>query len=281
MLDQRVNAKVFLRMTSLKDIIKYRLGRNKDEYLDNFQGAIDLVNSHTHQFDDLQVHMIKGKAVYEVKTLASLYYCRHINNLLRRLYKIKQSDRDVITKQIHSLLKDTSPFFVIKGDITNFYESIDRSNIIQKLKDDRLLDLRHINVIEKIFSNYNNDKGIPRGISFSSTLSELYLREFDDLIRRMPGIYYYARYVDDFIIFAHDECIDIDCVQKELSKFGLCINKTKTHKFISHLFYAKKQDITFLGYNHVVQNDSEVVVKISKKGLEKLKQELFLHFLIF
>lgn len=270
-------------MTSLKDIIRHNLGRNKDEYLSSFQCAIDSINNKTHEFDDVLTYQIKGKAVYKVESVASLFYARHINKLLKRLYKIKQADRDTITQQISALLMENSPFYVIKGDIANFYESINRDNLIKKLKDDRLLDLRHINVIEKLFCNsgINIQKGIPRGISFSSTLSELYLRCFDEIIRKMPGVYYYARYVDDFIIFTHDNVINVDCIENELSKLKLDLNKNKTHMFKSHLLSDGKQNITFLGYMHTVASDKKPVVKISNKRIRKIKTRIVLSFLAF
>ncbi|HAS1144422.1 TPA: hypothetical protein I3810_004231, partial [Enterobacter cloacae] len=108
MLDQRINPQVFLRMTSLKDIIRYKLGRNKEEYLSSFKEAIDLINSKSHNFDDIFSYDIKGKTIFKVQTIASLYYSRYINKTLKRLYKVKQSNRDIITQQINALLTETS-----------------------------------------------------------------------------------------------------------------------------------------------------------------------------
>lgn len=283
MLDQRINAKAFLRMTSLKDIIRYGLGRNKEEYLNSFQYSIDKINDKTHDFNDILSYQIKGKAVYKVNSVASLYYARHINHILKRLYKVKQSNREIITQQINALLTETSPFYVIKGDIANFYESVSREKLIRKLKDDRLLDLRHISVVESFFSNSTAGSmlGIPRGISFSSTLGELFLRAFDEAIRRMQSVYYYARYVDDFIIFTYDDAVSINNIADELFALGLKINKNKTHRFKSSLLLEGKQIINFLGYMHIVDKRQGAVIKISNKRVRKIKTRVVLSFLDF
>lgn len=281
MLDQRINAKTFLKMTSLKDIIRYKLGRDKAEYLESLQSAIDDISNKCHNFDDVLCYEIKGKKVYKLDTVASLYYARHINRLLKRLYKVKQSNRDDITQQTNVLLQETSPFYVIKGDIANFYESIDRVKLISKLKSDRLLDLRHVSVIEKIFSCAHGSVGVPRGISFSSTLSELYVRTFDDAIRGMTGVYFYARYVDDFIIFTHDDSVNINSIGDELSKLGLELNRNKTHKYSSNLLYNGKQCITFLGYMHFIDDSLNAVIKIANKRIRKIKTRIVLSFLDF
>ncbi|EPJ5335181.1 antiviral reverse transcriptase Drt3a [Enterobacter cloacae] len=281
MLDQRINPQVFLRMTSLKDIIRYKLGRNKEEYLSSFKEAIDLINSKSHNFDDIFSYDIKGKTIFKVQTIASLYYSRYINKTLKRLYKVKQSNRDIITQQINALLTETSPFYIIKGDVKDFYESINCDRVIRKLKEDKLLDLRHIAVIEQVLGNSKGSIGIPRGISFCSTLGELFVRKFDEEIRRMPGVYFYARYVDDFVIFTHDDEINISHIEKELSKLGLCLNKNKTHKYSSALLYKNKQCITFLGYMHEIHSKNNVLIKISNKRIKKIKTRIILTYLDF
>lgn len=45
------------------------------------------------------------------------------------------------------------------------------------------------------------ENGLPRGLSISSVMSELYMKYFDLRIRRLEGVYYYARFVDDIVVF--------------------------------------------------------------------------------
>ena len=42
--------------------------------------------------------------------------------------------------------------------------------------------------------------GVPRGIGISSLLSEIYMRDLDDCIKKRPEVIFYARYVDDIFI---------------------------------------------------------------------------------
>lgn len=56
------------------------------------------------------------------------------------------------------------------------------------------------------------------------------MRSFDNKARSLPGAYYYARYVDDIIIFSYKNIVDADI--KALKQFlpeGLKLNKQKSH----------------------------------------------------
>ncbi|MBF4410747.1 antiviral reverse transcriptase Drt3a, partial [Vibrio anguillarum] len=72
----------------------------------------------------------------------------------------------------------------------------------------------------------NSCSGLPRGLSISSTLSELYLRDFDSYIKSNSNVYYYARYVDDIIIICLDNVEEVDlALNKGLESLGLSVNE--------------------------------------------------------
>ena len=79
------------------------------------------------------------------------------------------------------------------------------------------------------------------------------MRYFDKEIRKISGVYYYARFVDDIIIFSTKEITKSTLKQiSELLPRGLALNLEKTNivKFHNNasLLLKNKLSITFLGY---------------------------------
>ena len=102
-----------------------------------------------------------------------------------------------------SLLKEKPSKWVIRLDIRNFYETIEREKLMSRFVEDGRLNYQSIYLLKNLFSNSSifKMKGLPRGLNISSVMSELYMKYFDLEIRRMDGVFYYARFVDDIIIF--------------------------------------------------------------------------------
>jgi hypothetical protein len=70
--------------------------------------------------------------------------------------------------------------------------------------------------------------GIPRGLNLSATLAELAMREFDDEVRALPTVYFYARYVDDMILFTFDDPDRVKANIQSVLPTGLALNEEKT-----------------------------------------------------
>lgn len=67
-------------------------------------------------------------------------------------------------------------------------------------------------------------------------MSELYMRKFDRWIRSYDSVYYYARFVDDIIVFSNSHKDSLNLIANLNSKLcelaeGLTINKNKTELF--------------------------------------------------
>jgi len=139
------------------------------------------------------------------------------------------------------LLQDGYPYYFIRLDISNFYESIDQNLLIEKLEKDGLLNATSLRLIRRILKNYSSlsgtaGRGLPRGIGSSAYLSELYLRDFDNLVRKGANVIYYARYVDDIIVAIAPpkgkNTTDYDVwIEQLLPQFKLEKNITKSHSF--------------------------------------------------
>ena len=139
------------------------------------------------------------------------------------MYKVRQSNRYNIIRQLINILNDDFPKYLIRTDIDDFYESIPRDKILAKINSDQLLTQTSKKIIRNIVLEYKrlskSDIGLPRGIGISAYLSELHMRAFDDAIKKHPKVVFYARYVDDIVIvFSPEEGSDISTYWSFLKK---------------------------------------------------------------
>jgi hypothetical protein len=282
LLDQNFTGKSLLRLTSINDVIRFKLGRKRSEYLEILELVAKKIVDEGCDFSALSFYEKKGKKIFKPSSLESVYSLRRVNKILGRIYKVKQADRDTITKQISSLVSDTSRYTIIKGDIKGFYESIPREAVIAKVESNRILSYQNRRIVRQVFScaSVSAVPGLPRGISISSSLSELYIREFDRYIRALEGVYYYARYVDDFIIFCHAKSGDIlEKIEKKLKQLELSLNYKKIKEIDSEMLSDNTEHLSFLGYEHFLDSDSSVKIRISRNRIRKIKTRIVLSFL--
>lgn len=312
MLNQEFTAKEFSYLVRRGDYFTYFKSSNEDEKVEDLrkellQYVVDNWNSCTNLFSTLKTTVLKGKTTYILEKikkdnsnlkqrLIDDFVLRKVNKNLRRIYGVHQSDRYKIIKNVKSLLSENLPFYVCKTDIKHFYETIDRDKILSDIKSSSILSFDTKDILEKFFSYelFHNIKGLPRGINISATLSEYFMRYFDKEVRKINGIYYYARFVDDIIIFSTEEITK--STLKQISKLlpqGLSLNLEKTNivKFHNNasLFLKDKLSITFLGYqffkyaekNAKGENKIKIKTIIAPKKIKKIKERLVKAFIAF
>ena len=194
---------------------KLQIEENKNEELENtLHELVESVNSKGFRFNFSKFHHEdSGKDVYPVKKdAASFYAMKQLQYNINRTFGVKQSDRYLISKQVQGLLKDNFPKIVLRTDIKGFYESVPQEKLLRLINDNQLLSPKSKALIKSLFYSYNEltgqlekpvseRRGIPRGAGISAYLSELFMRGVDNKIKRIENVYYYARYVDDIIIF--------------------------------------------------------------------------------
>jgi len=247
---------------------------------------------------------IRGKQVKVLDNVCDCLALRKVNDTIRRIYHIKQADRNKIVKQLSSLLSEQTPYAIVRADIKSFYESINAKNIIDKLHGDAYISQESMVILENYISDSTQYVGVPRGTCISATLTEMALQKFDISISRLEGVYYYARYVDDIIILTYRNPCDAIRKIKENLPEGLEINNKKTR--IIHVPCKKyssssldrlncketvacdKQSIAFdfLGYNFKFQcfikakkeEFKEVKIGIANKKIGKIKKRLISAF---
>ncbi|MDY0143591.1 MAG: antiviral reverse transcriptase Drt3a [Bacteroidales bacterium] len=252
--------------------------------------------------EKFEFDLLKTSKFYLTKKLTDILILRKLNDNIKRLYKEEQSNRRLIITQVKNLLEETCPFWVIKTDIKSFYESIERNRIVEKLQNDSMLSYHSVLLLNKVFDNKEliGSTGVPRGMNISSTLSEIYMRKFDKWISRSKSVYYFARFVDDIIIFSNSLNDALELIKNlnpklnELAE-GLTINKSKTELFDGNTlkrlnvnngkYIGCVKNLEYLGYKFtktkIDKSTYELKISIASKKVKKIKTRIVLALLDF
>ena len=164
-------------------------------------------------------------------------------------------------------------FYVIKSDIKNFFPSINKHKLYKKLVKSSLLKDHSIDIIKKFIFN-SSISGVPLGMQFSNALSEVYLEDFDDAIRREFAPIFYVRYVDDILMIkSYPKSMTIDKDSEKnllfslLNEISLSANETKTDIF-EYGLANNELKFDYLGYNFNIK-DKKLYIDISKNKYDK------------
>lgn len=170
------------------------------------------------------------------------YSCRIGKGTHRAIKKFTQYSRKVSNNY-------TKQCWVLKCDISRFFDSIDHEVMIEILKkyirgQDLLSLLKNI-----IFSfETKSGKGLPLGNLTSQLLVNIYMNEFDQYVRHELKVKYYIRYADDFVFLHQDKKYlqqilkNIDLFLQDRLKLTLHQHKVSIETFSS--------GIDFLGWVH-------------------------------
>ncbi len=176
----------------------------------------------------------KGKVAYAVGDLPSMLISKFIALEMRNQYQLSTAKRDEVVEELRVLLDNAMPKILIRADIHNFYESILQQSLLERIEKDDYLTAASVRYLRKFFYEYNrltnNQKhvGIPRGLSFSPALAEIYLCEFDSKVKDICGLYFYKRYVDDIVLLVNPNKISVDecwdAIQRIAEGLGLTLH---------------------------------------------------------
>ena len=260
--------------------------KKKNELEITLQEYAETVNNRNFKFKFTKfLHKGSGKDVYPVKKDApSFFAMKQLQYNIHRTFKVKQSNRYLISKQVQSLIKDNFPKIVLRTDIKGFYESVPQERLLNMINDNQLLSPKSKTLIKSLFYNYNEltdqlklpieeRKGIPRGAGISAYLAELYMREVDNKIKRLSNITYYGRYVDDIIILFTPNwkmCLDDYKIKiaEIIGKSDLLMNPLKTFPYDLEKDKSLMK-IEFLGYVFSIENSEYTGTSISKNKKDR------------
>lgn len=186
---------------------RFKIRGGRKAVLREVEVVVDALNAGTFTFPGMHTRKTAKSVIFSTNNVGSTLVLRKINDNLRRLYKVKQANRSTIISQIISLLSEPIPKYILKLDVSRFYESIPLDTALKKVLSDGLISIQSKKIMrtfQSIPSITNiSETSLPRGIGLSSTLSELFMRDFDKEITNTDGVYYYTRYVDDMILFCY------------------------------------------------------------------------------
>ncbi|MFB9056541.1 antiviral reverse transcriptase Drt3a [Mariniflexile ostreae] len=263
----------------------FRDDRNKE-----IESVLAKISSNINQKNfKLELKIIRipgGKDLYTIDNTPEYFFAiKQVQHNVSRLFDVKQSDRNSIVRQLITLLSNKFPKTIIRTDISNFYESIDHETILKSVNQDNLLSPKSRKVINQILRSYKlisgTTSGVPRGIGVSAYLAELFMRKIDRLLRSIPGVIYYARFVDDIVMVfipnpnAPSRNVLDEVIQTIESNSTVLTNPSKT--FQRNIPDTSICQFEFLGYEFTVEN-GVVKTKLTAKKLKKLEERLELAF---
>lgn len=252
----------------------------------------DMTEKKRIELEEIAKQIGNGKAFYSIKTIEikghDTFVADNINAViisqiikqeLRRSYKIEPSNMDMIIEQIISLLDNPMPKIIIRADIRHFFESIPQESLIVKLAEDGYMSKRTLKYLKGMLfrCNYMTNNadaiGVPRGLAFSSYLSELYMKPVDAAISKMDGVYFYTRYVDDIIIVADPTKAKMgeywDKVDALLKSKQLQLHNDSEKKYMAVLNEETDHiHFDYLGYR-LIYESGRLSVEMSEKRFTK------------
>jgi len=230
----------------------------------------------------LKTEIVNNKKVFLPNKMEDAFAIKLLDLFIRRIYKVRQSDRNRIVRQLKTLLKDSGEYHVLRLDVKDCYETISFKKLINKFENQFILApecLKLLNSIHNDLSSNHDMQGLPRGLSISSTLAELYLENLDKDIASHPDVIYSARYVDDLIILvASGQEIEVKTeIEKLMRDIDLDLNPDKYY-----CGSAKSAEFELLGYSikvqEIMRKPNKVILKISQPKVNKLKTRIMTSF---
>lgn len=257
--------------------------KKEEQLKEELQKISDIIVNDRFRITLTKVVKIAKEPVYTIDDKPENFFAlKQIQYIFRKLYKVKQANRYAILSQLKVILGDNFPKYVIRTDIQGFYESIPHDKLLQKLNEDNLLTIYSKNIIFQILNEYKrlskSTIGLPRGVGVSAYLSELYMRDIDKMIKSLPTVSYYARYVDDIIIIFTPTSIKENrnylCEIKKIieTKFSLKLNELKTAEF-DLVNCAKPFIIYYLGYC-INFAKSSISFKLTQDKIDRYKKRI-------
>ncbi|OZS41315.1 RNA-directed DNA polymerase, partial [Photobacterium sanguinicancri] len=139
-------------------------------------------------------------------------------------------------------------FYIIKADISSFYESISHDRLQRIILGDgnseisnkiKLLDVDNLAYYKKMIhclltvskTIQGGNTGLPQGPAYARYLAEIYLIELDYILRKLylsGDVYLYQRYVDDIFLVCKSEAkakLILNIINEAFASLNLMLNK--------------------------------------------------------
>lgn len=158
--------------------------------------------------------------------------------------------------------------FFMKLDIKNFFNSIDISLLTKDLLNLLNIDMIYAEHLKLVLNACTYNDRLPLGFSISPILTEVYLKEFDEIVKDRLNEFnvIYTRYADDIMI-SSDELLEEESnkvysiIDQLLRERKLILNKKK---FRVTKLISEGQHVKYLGIN-IIKGKSNNYISVGKK----------------
>ncbi|WP_031361952.1 antiviral reverse transcriptase Drt3a [Caballeronia sordidicola] len=208
----------FLTYPPLRDVIHKEV---------TVQNAVKAAESMFSGGNPVSSILVAGKTINRVASFSDKLVIRKIDRNIKRISPTFQESRSSIVSNVKSLLSEGVPYRSYRLDVKSFFESFPKNFIIDLLHDARTLSTPTKQLTAKLLDQ--NGPGLPRGLSISSSLSELAMIPFDAALKKLDHVFFYARFVDDILIVTsgdEPEGFVVDYIEATLPA-GLTLNRKK------------------------------------------------------
>lgn len=247
--------------------------------------AVEVASKPQPLYGPLSTTSIKGRTCFAISEYSQTLMLRITSRYLLRRFRISTTNRDRIVKDVVEVLGESTPMYIVRRDISSFYESLPIDKVRDRLTHGVPLPPPIRSQLACYFSTFcpSGSVGIPRGVSLSPILAELAMEDFDESIRSLPGVHRYFRYSDDILIFAHQDPGDIVIAAGKLLPEGMKFNAAKS-SVCALVTKAKataiQRSFEYLGYRYSFSDlcgsadRRQVDVRISEKKIAKYKTRI-------
>lgn len=230
----------------------------------------------------------------DTSNLQTVFALNQININLKKSFNVEMANRHSIMTSLKHLLNTKMPIYVIRTDVDGFFEHIPQNQLMDKISNSNLLNYKTKSFIKQILNEYEHLKdktkipeglGVPRGVSISSMLSEIYMQDLDRAIKSRKEVIFYARYVDDIfmIIKSIYPYSDINQYYNQLvqsfSDYGLSLKDVVADKCqLLDITNISSCAFDYLGYNLLMNycesNGLSTRYDLSRKKDTKIKERI-------
>ncbi|MEQ5819953.1 antiviral reverse transcriptase Drt3a [Halomonas sp. SCS19] len=289
-MDHSFTPESFLKITTRLDPRKHKMGRSKNEYVRFHAQNIEKLQAKDFKISEVMTSKTAHGNIKHIDSSAShaIFAVRKANQNIKFTYKVKPANREKIVRQVIELLGSREPKAILRLDISKFYESIPVEKIATMILDDYRINYETKNVLLSLYEGKNNSEysSLHRGLSLSSTMSEMFMESTDKKISIIDGVYYYARFVDDIIVFCTGKPEKLIKEIKRVLPEELKLNAKKTAivnvKFDEKnklAMYSSRDFFEYLGYKFSISTSGNTVsvdVGIAEEKKKKIKTRLIL-----
>jgi retron-type reverse transcriptase len=175
---------------------------------------------------------------------------------------------------------NTKTVYVLKCDVQKFFDSVDH-DILIRILGERIKDAQLMNLLTEITDSFTGEqsnlferRGIPIGNLTSQLFANVYMDKFDQHMKHILKVKYYARYTDDFVVISEDKEYLVSLITKISLFLSNELKLTLHPKKIEIRKYS--QGVDFLGYV-VFPHHTKVRKRTMKRAERKIREKVKLY----